>query len=228
MEYIKSLSKVSRIHWFKLIFRSALFIITFVMYLNGNALLYSKKKSVFLIFIWIIFAVEIILRFFSLKSESIGAKKHLSKNFSSTGKELPKQNNKSVIITALVWLIPNLAIGVLHYFKVINHNILLLLSLAYSVCDMICILFFCPFQTWFLKNKCCTDCRIYNWDYPMMFTPFIFINDFYTLSLVFLSLILLVKWEYTAFKYPERFSPVTNACLSCGKCNEKLCQHKKL
>ena len=38
---------------------------------------------------------------------------------------------------------------------------------------VICILFYCPFQMWFLKNRCCVNCRIYNWDYAFLFTPFL-------------------------------------------------------
>ena len=60
-------------------------------------------------------------------------------------------------------------------FDIIDEGVLWLVCLFYGVCDMICILFFCPFQSWFLKNKCCCTCRIYNWDYAMMFTPLFFI-----------------------------------------------------
>ncbi|MBQ9750293.1 MAG: hypothetical protein IJV87_06925, partial [Clostridia bacterium] len=98
---------------------------------------------------------------------------------------------------------------------------------AYGVCDMICILFFCPFQTWFMKNRCCTTCRIYNWDFAMMFTPFIFIPNVYTWSLLGFALALLARWEITVHKHPERFSEKTNACLSCKNCEEKLCHHKQ-
>ena len=61
--------------------------------------------------------------------------------------------------------------GALHLAGVLDDGIMILLCSVYSVCDIICILFFCPFQTWFMKNKCCSSCRIYNWDYAMMFTP---------------------------------------------------------
>ena len=106
-------------------------------------------------------------------------------------------------------------------------DILVLISLAYGVCDMVCILFFCPFQTFILKNRCCTDCRIYNWDYAMMFTPFLFLPHLYTWSLLGMSLILLARWEITYHLHPERFSIWTNAGMSCRTCKEKLCHHKK-
>ena len=108
-----------------------------------------------------------------------------------------------------------------------DKGILILIAIAYSVCDIICILFFCPFQTWFMKNRCCATCRIYNWDFAMMFTPFIFIPNWYTYSLLGCALILLLRWEITYKLHPERFSVSTNGCLDCSKCKEKLCQHKK-
>ena len=91
----------------------------------------------------------------------------------------------------------------------------------------ICILFFCPFQTWFMKNKCCGSCRIYNWDYAMMFTPLFFVRENYAWSLLVLSSALLVRWEVTFYLHPERFSENTNEYLMCRNCTERLCAHKK-
>ena len=102
---------------------------------------------------------------------------------------------------------------------------------------MICILFFCPFQTWMMHNRCCGTCRIYNWDFAMMFTPLVFImvtnNDGvisfnpFAIILVVTSLALLLKWEITYRLYPERFSDHTNKSLRCENCKEKLCMHKR-
>ena len=110
---------------------------------------------------------------------------------------------------------------------ILDDGIMILISGAYSVCDIICILFFCPFQTWFMKNKCCSACRIYNWDYAMMFTPLFFVKRFYAWSLLVLSFALLVRWEITFYRHPERFSENTNDYLQCKNCTEKLCAHKK-
>ena len=78
-----------------------------------------------------------------------------------------------------------------------------------------------------MKNRCCTVCRIYNWDFAMMFTPLVFIPNVYTWSLLGMSLLLLLRWEITLRRHPERFSDRTNACLSCQNCTEKLCHHNK-
>lgn len=68
---------------------------------------------------------------------------------------------------------------------------------------------------------------IYNWDFAMMFTPLIFVNTLFAKSLVFLSLALLIRWEYLVHRHPEYFSEKTNRSLSCSECPEKLCHHKK-
>ena len=117
--------------------------------------------------------------------------------------------------------------GALHMTGILDDGIMILLCSVYSICDMICILFFCPFQTWFMKNKCCCTCRIYNWDYAMMFTPLFFVEKEYTWSLLVLSILLLVRWEITFYRHPERFSENTNDYLKCANCSEKLCVHKK-
>ena len=78
-----------------------------------------------------------------------------------------------------------------------------------------------------MKNKCCSACRIYNWDYAMMFTPLFFIPRHYSWSLLALSVALLIRWEITFYLHPERFSEKTNDYLRCANCTEKLCAHKK-
>ena len=188
-----------------------------------------EKEYWLLALIWIVYTTEMICRFFPSRFESMGCQKQFERNYQPTNEgETPKLLSwKRTVAVAVVWLLLNGIIGMLYYAEIIDAGILVLISLAYSVCDMICILFFCPFQTWIMKNRCCTVCRIYNWDYAMMFTPYLFIPSVYTWSLLGMSLILLLRWEYAVHRYPERFSERTNACLSCKNCEEKLCHHKK-
>ncbi|MBP3333725.1 MAG: hypothetical protein J6M35_06735 [Clostridia bacterium] len=228
------LSKISALHYFKLFFRSFLLIAATVLYIIGKVKHsddtfggYEKQPAI-LAFIWVVFVIEMILRFFPSKLESMGCQKQFKKNFIPTESDIPKnQPFKITLLVAIVWILLNGAIGALYFAGIIDRGILLLVSLAYSVCDMICILFFCPFQTWFMKNKCCGSCRIYNWDYIMMFTPLVFIKNIYALSLVAIAFALFVCWELSFYIHPKRFSEETNACLSCANCKEKLCHHKK-
>ena len=60
-----------------------------------------------------------------------------------------------------------------------------------------------------------------------MFTPLFFVMKPYTWGLLGLSAGLLIRWEITFYKHPERFSDRTNDYLRCRNCTEKLCSHKK-
>lgn len=228
------LSKISALHYFKLFFRSFLLVAATVLYIINK--INSSKDTfggyendpVILSVIWVVFVIEMILRFFPSNLESMGCQKQFKKNFIPTESDIPKnQPFKITLLVAAVWILLNGAVGALYFLEIIDSGILLLISLAYSVCDMICILFFCPFQTWFMKNKCCGSCRIYNWDYIMMFTPLVFLDNIYARSLFAIAFALFVCWEISFYVHPKRFSEETNACLSCANCKEKLCHHKK-
>lgn len=232
------ISKVSMLHYFKLVFRSGLFLTTLGIYLynriadTGHILGRIHENPMILSLIWMVFATEMILRMFPSNLESMGCQKQFAHNYRARTvparkQPLPPHTAKGTFLSAAAWFALNGMIGLLYFTGIIDRGILLLIAIAYSVCDMICILFFCPFQTWFLKNKCCTTCRIYNWDYAMMFTPLVFIPSLYTYSLLTLACILLIYWEIQVHLHPERFSERQNENLSCKYCTEKLCQHKR-
>jgi len=227
------LSAVSVLHYVKLVIRSILFVVLAVLYvlyrIHGGSNIDELIESypIVLFAIWAVFVVGMILRFFPSKFESPGCQKQFACNYVKTGRtDIVIQDNHGVVLTALIWLSLNGVLGALRMANVFDDGIMLLISLLYSVCDMICILFFCPFQSWILKNKCCSTCRIYNWDYAMMFTPLFFVKKAYTWSLLVLSVALLARWEITFYKYPERFSETTNLYLNCQSCTERLCTHK--
>ena len=221
-------------HYAKLVFRALIFVAAIALYVvsryqsDDGIFLGFEKKTYILAIIWIVYAFEMACRFFPSRLESMGCQKQFKKNYLPSGEERPHlQSPWRTFFTALVWLGLNGVIGAFYYLGVIDAGILILVSLFYGVADMICILFFCPFQTWIMKNRCCTNCRIYNWDFAMMFTPLVFVPTLYTYSLLGLSLILLFRWELTLRLFPERFSDRTNCSLSCANCKEKLCHHKK-
>jgi len=232
----KQFTKTVALHYCKLIFRSILFLTAVGLYIynrvthTGQFFSGFEANHIFLGIIWLIFMAEMVLRFFPAKLESMGCQKQFEKNYI----EIEGCDRKTVVQPGIVtfavaaaWIALNAVIGVLYYTHIIDKGILLLIALAYSVCDVICILFFCPFQTWFMKNKCCATCRIYNWDYAMMFTPLIYIPNIYAWTLLGTAILLLIKWEVTLHKHPERFSEKCNKSLSCAMCKEKLCHQKR-
>lgn len=230
------ISVISQIHYCKLVLRSLLLVAALTAYivshLNGSGSMFGGYDSVW---IWIaalaIYAVEMVLRCFPSDYESMGCQKQFKKNFKPNKpfdkKALRRDSYKSTVPVIVFWTLPNLLFIWLYMQGIFDWGIMVLLSIFYSVCDMICILFFCPFQTWLMKNKCCNTCRIYNWDYIMMFTPLLVVDNPYAKCLVALSLLLLIRWELNYFMHPERFYEHTNCALSCANCKEKLCHHKK-
>ena len=127
----------------------------------------------------------------------------------------------------LVWLTGNGVVGILHATDALDNADLLMLSVFYFLCDYICILFYCPFQSHIMKNKCCVNCRIYDWGHFMMFTPMMFIHNFYALSLFFMAGVVLIHWELIYAKHPERFYYGTNRKLQCTNCQDRTCRIKK-
>ncbi len=227
------MSKISLYHLYKLIFRAAAFLIAFVLYIinryraTGNTFGGVEKMPWILGIIWLAFAVEIFLRLFPSRAESMGCQKQFLRNYKPTENKIPeKQAWWRTFIMALLWLSADGAVVGLYLLSVIDAGIVVLYCLFLSVIDVICILFFCPFQTFIMKNKCCAGCRIYNWDYIMMFTPLFFIQSFFTVSIAVLSLALFLVWEIIYRLHPERFSESTNSSLNCRNCKEKLCAHK--
>ena len=227
----QKLTSTTTLHYVKLVLRSILFVGALTLYILNFAISeeFVKYLYCFLAIVWILYAVEIFLRLFPSKIESPGCQKQFKKNYIQINTDFKPnvQSWQRTFFAFLSWIILNGIIGVLYFVGIITQEILILISLAYGVCDMICILFFCPFQTWIMKNRCCTTCRIYNWDFAMMFTPFIFIPNWYTWSLLGLSLVLLLRWELSIKRHPERFATNTNEYIACKNCTEKLCSHKK-
>ena len=134
-----------------------------------------------------------------------------------------------------VFLVMNLALSLMVFFMIywnrtfehgeivtIGKAGMFMLSVIFYVCDLICVLVWCPFRL-IMKNKCCTTCRIFNWDHLMMFSPLIFIGGFYSVSLVVMAVIAWLVWEICIMLYPERFCEMTNVALKCSECTDKLC-----
>ena len=228
------LTAVSTFHYVRLIYRSALFLAALVLYIafrihEGEGITNRlERRPAILIVLWSVYVLEMLLRFFPNRLESPGCQKQFARNYRKTGQtQIVIHDNNAAMLVALIWICFNGVFGSLYLTGVFDEGIMILISCAFSVCDMICILFFCPFQSWFLKHKCCSVCRIYNWDYAMMFTPLFFVRRTYAWSLFAISLLLLFRWEITFWKHPERFSEQTNEYLKCENCTEKLCAHKK-
>ena len=137
-------------------------------------------------------------------------------------REYISKRTKSAYQVFIVYGIGIAVLGLLKKFGILNDIALFVICAAFYVCDLICVLIWCPFRI-FMKTRCCTECRIFNWDHLMMFTPFLFVDGFYARSLLAASVFVFVLWEYRIMAYPERFWDGSNEALKCSSCTDKLC-----
>lgn len=159
------------------------------------------------------------LRTVPFESESITADEELLD-------KIRRDRVKEIVPVIIFWVVANVALGlVLNYFGVLDQATILLWTLAFFVIDMICVVFWCPFQVLMMRNRCCTTCQIFNWDAIMTTTPLllVFFDTSFAWILVLLSLVVLIRWELAFVRHPERFDDRTNASLRCANCSDKLC-----
>lgn len=227
------------------IVRLSIFVTVFVLYLSRKELLIdilTHKFSfgienygvTFLHVVWAFFMVMMIRHLIPGKTLSMALRKNEAENYVEVegyselelAKFIQDQNVKAWKVM-LLWLSFNAIWGALYLFGILDVADLLMLTVFYFLCDYICILFFCPFQKVIMKNKCCVNCRIYDWGHFMMFTPMLFIQNFFSWSLFFTSLVVLIRWEIVYAKNPQRFWSGSNKTLQCANCKDKTCQIKK-
>ena len=141
-------------------------------------------------------------------------------------KQTVKKQNMGAIRVAAVWLAANGAVGILYCKGLISVPTLVLLCAFFFLCDLICVLFFCPFQTFLMGNRCCVNCRIFAWGAWMMGAPMMWVRHWYAQTLFWAGILVLAVWEVRFFRYPERFWFGSNRRLQCAHCTEQLCRYK--
>lgn len=137
-----------------------------------------------------------------------------------------KKQNIGAIRVGVVWLAVNLVFGLLYHRGVIAIPTLVLLCAFFFLCDLICVLFFCPFQTFLMGNRCCVNCRIFAWGAWMMAAPLMLVRHWYAQTLFWAGAVVFAVWEVRFFRYPERFWFGSNRRLQCAHCKEQLCRYK--
>ena len=181
--------------------------------------------------LWAIWVMDMFLQIVPIKNKvPIGSQKLFANHFRPIRDKINHEALRSYIVATtkaaykvfILWCLLIAGIGALYYFGVIDQIGLFMISVLFYVCDLICVLIWCPFRL-IMKNRCCTTCRIFNWDHLMMFSPLIFTNGFFTSSLLIMSVIAWLVWELCVMMYPERFWDHSNAALQCAECTDKLC-----
>ncbi len=181
--------------------------------------------------LWVIWVLDMLWQLMPVKNYiALGSQKLFRQHFRPITEKINHQALKNYVVSTtkaaykvlIVWTLLIGAIGALYYTHVLNAQHLFLISVAFYVCDLICVLVWCPFRL-MMRTRCCTTCRIFNWDHLMMFTPMLFIGSVYALSLLAMAIAVWVVWETCILLYPERFWEQTNVALRCSECTDKLC-----
>ena len=224
----------------RFIIRSILFIILIIFFIRDNNIILSilNYKIIFNIkiyhIIWLYLVLEMIFLIIPYtNNHSYNGKlfaKHYIEVESYNKEKLDKyieRRNKQARRVLIVWTLFNLFIYAIYKKYNLSKSYVFLVFMFYYWLDMFCVNIWCPFHKLFFKSKCCNECRIYNWDHVMLFTPLVFIKSFWTYSLFVLSLFAFFQWEYMIKVHPERFSPVSNKKLQCKYCNYN-CRFNKI
>ena len=209
----------------------ALFII--VLSLSSKAL-YLSIYHYLIMFIFVVFFVdEMIIIIPNLNTRKITNKTYKSnyihKNYDQEAlNHLVFKNNIRALLVFLVYFGSLAVFGYLYLtIDFLDSRFIIIVFALINLGDYTSILIWCPFREIFLKNSCCTNCRISNWDRLMKFYILLFIPSFFTIALFILSLIIFIYWEIIHFLHPERFYSLSNDFLSCKRCDTYKCNQTK-
>ena len=230
-------SKTRAIYFLRLIARIAIFLFAILLYIFdreefsvADGMMFFNKFSL-LHLLWLIWMIDMVFQLIPVKAHiSIGSQKLFEAVFRPIKEKINYENLKRYIkdTTAsaykvmVIWIFLTVVISTMYLWGIIDTGMMVLVATFFYVCDLICVLIWCPFRL-IMKNKCCTTCRIFNWDHLMMFLPIVSVNSFYSWSLVIFSFVIWLVWEVCVFTYPERFWENSNMALKCTECTDKLC-----
>ena len=231
------MSKIRRIYFIKLILRIIVLLASVVVFFVApeqfdivNGWNFFKKFSVFHL-LWLAWIFDMVTQLIPIKNIALGSQKIFKIKFRPVInklldwdklKDYISKTNKAARNVFVVWGLFIAVLCILKVLGILKNEHLLLVSIAFYVCDLICVLIWCPFRL-MLGNKCCTTCRIFNWDHLMMFTPMLFVGSFFSISLIVWSIVDFLIWEIWIYLHPERFWENSNMALKCSECTDKLC-----
>ncbi len=234
---MKNMSETRKRYFLRLFGRFAIFIACLVLcFVRPSELEILENYNFFDFFsilhiLWVIWMADMILQIVPVKNKvALGSQKLFANRFRPIREKINYKALKNYVLTTsasaykvmLIWVILISVIGILYYSDIIDKSWLFMISVLFYVCDLICVLIWCPFRL-IMKNKCCTTCRIFNWDHLMMFSPLTFAGGFFAISLVVTAFLAWLIWELCVLIYPERFWEMTNVSLKCSECTDKLC-----
>lgn len=213
----------------------AVLVLIYVFRHNSLEILYGNgffTKFTFLHILWAVWMTDMILQLVPARGVlTLGSQKQFLMHFRPSNLSATKEDIKRFVRSSnfagfkvgAVWIVFTMMIHTLVIKGVLCDEAMILVTGFFYVADLICVLFWCPFRVFLMKNRCCATCRIFNWDHVMMFSPLLVIKGFFTWSLFTAALVVYAVWEIYFFIHPERFWEHTNDALKCSNCREQLC-----
>ena len=227
----------------ELVFRTALLAAATILYiadrekLDFSVMQRLNVGGALLCLVWAALVVGMLHRLIPNKRIAMGARKHYAGSSSDVifASSVPvntrtarKRLHKGALSSAVALIALNAAVFlILSLLDMLTPAAAFVIMLVYAVCDLLCILFFCPFRALFMRNRCCTVCRIYNWDYLMMCTPMVLFPSVYSISLLLVSAAVLIRWEIAVRKTPQFFIEDSNENLCCINCKDMVCRLRR-
>lgn len=236
---MKTMSEIRKRYMLRLIGRILVFFIClYVSFKSPQTFRILEGNNFFdgfsmLHLLWGIWIFDMILQIIPVKNKvALGSQKVFANRYEPSKGAINHEKLKAYIVSTtlsaykvfIIWVLFIGAIAVCYCLGYIGKIGMFMITVFFYVCDLICVLIWCPFRL-IMKNRCCTTCRIFNWDHLMMFSPMIFVGGFYAVSLVVMAVLAWLVWEICIMIYPERFCAMTNVALKCSNCTDKLCTH---
>ena len=231
------MSPTRKKYFLRLIFRCMVLLVCIAAYIchpEGFTILEGMnffREFSLLHILWLIWVIDMVQQIIPIKNKlPLGSMKLFAHRFRPIREKINYEALRDYIVTTtkaaykvfILWCLLLAVIGGLYYGGILNKSMLFLISVLFYVCDLICVLIWCPFRL-MMRTRCCTTCRIFNWDHLMMFSPLMFMGGFYGMSLFLISLLAWLVWELCVMMYPERFWDKSNLALKCSECTDKLC-----
>lgn len=165
------MSKTRGIYFLRLIGRIIVFIVAILIYIFDKEKFNIVEGSNFfnkftpVHILWIIWMWDMIMQLIPVKAYiSIGSQKVFESLFRPIKEKINYKNLKQYIkdTTAsaykvmVIWIALTIVLSILHINGVIDTGMMILIATFFYVCDLICVLIWCPFRL-IMGNKCCTD-----------------------------------------------------------------------
>ena len=111
--------------------------------------------------LWLIWVIDMALQIIPIKNKvALGSQKLFANRFQPIREKINykalknyiKKTTASAYKVFIIWGLLIAIIGVIYYFNIINKTWLFMFSVFFYVCDLICVLIWCPFRL-IMKNK---------------------------------------------------------------------------